>query len=96
MRTRGTAIGDDDPDYDPQVDSTLKRHNSIPAPLGIRGQGGIITALPDEGSVEEAQYGGVHERAPTKLQEMVRLQNCKGRGFHVLSMKGCRTRSSGC
>jgi len=70
------AIGDDDPDYDPQVDSTLKKSNSIPAPLGIRVQGGIITALPNEGSVEEAQYGGVHERAPTKLQEMVRLQNC--------------------
>jgi hypothetical protein len=55
---------EDDPDY-------IRLENGMPVPIGIRGQEGLIKALPIQASVGEAQYGGVSERVPTKLQEMV-------------------------
>lgn len=60
----------DDPDYIRLEDGTYKAIDRTPVPIGIRGQEGVIKALPTQASAE-AQYGGVPERVPTKLQEMV-------------------------
>ena len=65
------AEGDDDPDYIRMEDGTYKPIDPTPIPIGIRGQEGTVNALPLTDNLEEAQYGGVSERVPTKLREMV-------------------------
>lgn len=43
-------------------------------PIGIRGDGGVIEPLPPAGeTLDEAQFGGVSERVPTRLQEIVSM-----------------------
>jgi meiosis-specific protein HOP1 len=68
------ADGMDDSDYIRLEDGTYKAIDTTPVPIGIRGQEGVIKALPIQASEEEAQYGGVPERVPTKLQELVGSQ----------------------
>ena len=65
------ADGDDDPDYIRLEDGTYKPIDPTPVPIGIRGQEGIVKALLVTGNSEEAQYGGVSEKVPTKLREIV-------------------------
>ena len=65
------AEGEDDPDYVLQADGTYVEVDPTPVPIGIRGKGGIINPIPDKSDMEEAQYGGVSEHVPSKLQEMV-------------------------
>jgi meiosis-specific protein HOP1 len=69
----GDADGEaeDDPDYIRLEDGTYKPIDTTLVPIGIRGQEGVIKALPIRDHVGEAEYGGVPERVPTKLQEMV-------------------------
>jgi meiosis-specific protein HOP1 len=55
----------------PLGDGTYKPIDTTPVPIGIRGQEGVIKALPFHACAEETQYAGVPERVPTRLQEMV-------------------------
>ncbi|SRR6266545_5809606 len=65
------AEGEDDPDYVLQADGTCVEVDPTPVPIGIRGKEGIINPILDKSDMEEAQYGGVSEPVPSKLQEMV-------------------------
>jgi len=68
------ADGDTEVDADAEArdeDGTYKAIDSTPVPIGIRGQEGVIKTFPFQACAEEAQYAGVPERVPTRLQEMV-------------------------
>jgi len=64
------AEGEDDPGYVLQADG-IYEVDPIPVPIGIRGKEGIINPISDKSDMEEAQYRGVSEHVPSKLQEVV-------------------------
>ena len=65
------AEGEGSPDYI-LGDGSHRSVDQSPIPIGIRGNEGVIKALPPtQAGLEEAQYGGISERVSTKLQEIV-------------------------
>lgn len=83
------AEGEVEGDPDATIEDYGKVFDSNPVPIGVRHEG-IIRTLPVEASLEEAQYGGVSERVPTKLQEMVCHESRDESMQTNILLSGCR------